>query len=245
MVNDPEPRVRLHAVIAASFSTSPKALAIAMEASVHPMDPGIEHALAQTLGFLSGRPEPAAAPGPNFQQLAKRLQRGENPEEVITASLPDAGGTWPNSQMNGWLKDLLNYLKRCPAIGVVAKPASRLCRLAKRRRIGCRKSWGRHCALSFGNTAPRCMSFVPCPARMKYDREEISVTAGESIRLVFENNDTMPHNWYWWQLAHAKRWDALPTRWRRNLAHGKRGMSRNPKSSPSNPPAGSRARVNC
>ena len=32
------------------------------------------------------------------------------------------------------------------------------------------------------------------PARMKYDREEIRVTAGESIRLIFENNDTMPHN---------------------------------------------------
>jgi len=31
MVNDPEPRVRLHAVIAASFSASPEALAIAME----------------------------------------------------------------------------------------------------------------------------------------------------------------------------------------------------------------------
>jgi plastocyanin len=29
---------------------------------------------------------------------------------------------------------------------------------------------------------------------MKYDREEIHATAGESIRLVFENNDTMPHN---------------------------------------------------
>lgn len=29
---------------------------------------------------------------------------------------------------------------------------------------------------------------------MKYDREEIHATAGEPIRLLFENNDTMPHN---------------------------------------------------
>ena len=73
------------------------ALAIAMEAASHPMDPGLEHALAQTLGFLSGRPEPAPDPGPSFQQLAKRLQRGENVKEAVSALHRLPPQTWPSA----------------------------------------------------------------------------------------------------------------------------------------------------
>ena len=193
-VNDPDPRVRLHAVIAASFSSSPEALAIAMEAASHPMDPGLEHALAQTLGFLSGRPAPAPDPGPSFQQLAKRLQRGENVKEAVSALHRLPPQTWPSGQVDALANDLLAYLKDMP-------PDQRLGQAGLE-------------ALSLGQAATALLAVAPAkqlraalrqhgtpvhiiravPARMKYDREEIHATAGEPIRLVFENNDTMPHN---------------------------------------------------
>ena len=51
-VNDADARVRLEAVLACGFSSSPRALEVALEAADHPMDPGLEHALDQTLKFF-------------------------------------------------------------------------------------------------------------------------------------------------------------------------------------------------
>jgi putative membrane-bound dehydrogenase-like protein len=52
MVNDQNMRVRLEAVIACGFSSSPSAYAIAAQAANYTMDDGMKHALDQTLTFL-------------------------------------------------------------------------------------------------------------------------------------------------------------------------------------------------
>ncbi len=194
MVNDPEPRVRLHAVIAASYSASPEALAIAMEAAAYPMDPGLEHALAQTLAFLSGRPEPAASPGPNFQQLAKRLQRGENPKEAITALHRMPPEAWPSDQMNGLAQGLLSYLKDMPADRRVGQAGFEALSLGQAAADRLPEELAQTLRTELRQYGAPVHIIRTVPARMKYDREEIRVTAGESIRLIFENNDTMPHN---------------------------------------------------
>ncbi len=51
-IDDPDPRVRLQAVLACGFSKSEKAMETALEAANHEMDPGLEHALDQTLDYF-------------------------------------------------------------------------------------------------------------------------------------------------------------------------------------------------
>ena len=194
MVNDPDPRVRLYAIIACSYNSSPEALAIAMEAAAHSMDPGLEHALAQTLGFLSDRPEPATVPGPSFQRLAMRLQRGENAKEAITALHRMPAETWPTDQVNSLAQNLLSYLKNLPVgqrVGQAGLEALSLGQAAAGR-LPEELAQSLRTELREYGTPFHIIRTVP--ARMKYDREEIYATAGEPMRLLFENNDTMPHN---------------------------------------------------
>jgi azurin len=158
------------------------------------MDPGLEHALAQTLGFLSGRPEPAAAPGPNFQQLAKRLQRGENPKEAITALHRMPPEAWPSDQMNGLALGLLSYLKDMPADRRIGQAGLEALSLGQAAADRLPEEFAQTLRTELRQYGAPVHIIRTVPARMKYDREEIRVTAGESIRLIFENNDTMPHN---------------------------------------------------
>ncbi len=51
-VDDPDPRVRLHAVLACGFSESERRFEVALDAAEHPLDPGLDHALDETLKFL-------------------------------------------------------------------------------------------------------------------------------------------------------------------------------------------------
>jgi azurin/glucose/arabinose dehydrogenase len=194
MVNDPDPRVRLYAIIACSYSSSPKALAIAMEAAAYPMDPGLEHALAQTLGFLSGRPEPTTVPGPSFGQLALRLQRGENAKEAITALHRMPAETWPTEQVNSLAQNLLSYLKNLPIdqrVGQAGLELLSLCQMAAGRLP---EELAQSLRTELREYGTPFHIIRTLPARMQYDRGEIHVMAGEPIRLLFENNDTMPHN---------------------------------------------------
>jgi len=193
-VNDPDPRVRLHAVIACSFNSSPEALAIAMEAATHPMDPGLEHALEQTLGFLSGRPVPDSASGPGFAQLVSQLERGQSAKEAITALCRVPPGTWPADQVHGLAQNLLAYLKDLPVDQRVAQAGLEALSLgqAAAGRLTAESAQQLRAALLEYGTPFHIIRTLQ--ARMKYDREEIHVTAGEPMRLLFENNDTMPHN---------------------------------------------------
>ena len=52
LVNDEHIRVRMHAVLALSASSSEDAMGIALEATQHPMDPGIEKVLEDTLDYF-------------------------------------------------------------------------------------------------------------------------------------------------------------------------------------------------
>ena len=193
-VNDPDPRVRLNAIIACSYNSSPKALAIAMEAATHPMDSGLEHALEQTLGFLSGRPVPDFAPGPGFTQLVSRLERGENAKEAIMALHRMPVETWPTDQVNSLAQNLLSYLKNLPVDQRFGQDGLEALSLgqAAAGRLPEELAQSLRTALRHYGTPFHIVRTLP--ARMQYDREEIKVTAGEPIRLLFENNDTMPHN---------------------------------------------------
>ena len=51
-INDPDPRVRLQAVLACGFSTSEQAMETALGAAEHEMDAGLEHALDQTMDYF-------------------------------------------------------------------------------------------------------------------------------------------------------------------------------------------------
>ena len=51
-INDPDPRVRLQAVLACGFSKSTKAMETALGAADHKMDPGLKHALDQTMEYF-------------------------------------------------------------------------------------------------------------------------------------------------------------------------------------------------
>ncbi len=51
-IDDPDARVRLQAVLACGFSKSQKAMETALGAANHEMDPGLEHALDETLNYL-------------------------------------------------------------------------------------------------------------------------------------------------------------------------------------------------
>ena len=194
MVNDPDPRVRLYAIIACSYNSSPEALAIAMEAATHSMDPGLEHALAQTLGFLSGRPEPATVPGPSFQQLAMRLQRGENAKEAITALHRMPPKTWPTDQVNSLAQNLLSYLKNLPVDQRVGQAGLEALSLGQAAAGRLPEELAQSLRTELREYGTPFHIIRTVPARMKYDREEIHATAGEPMRLLFENNDTMPHN---------------------------------------------------
>jgi HEAT repeat protein len=57
-VNDPDPRVRLQAVLACGFSSSDKAVETALGAANHKMDLGVEHALDQTLDYFEQKEKP-------------------------------------------------------------------------------------------------------------------------------------------------------------------------------------------
>ena len=52
LVADLDPRVRLEAVLACGFSSSAQAEEVALEVAGHPLDPGLKHALDQTLRFF-------------------------------------------------------------------------------------------------------------------------------------------------------------------------------------------------
>ncbi len=52
LVDDPDPRVRLEAVLACGFSSAKDAQDVALEAAKHEMDPALEHALDQTLRYF-------------------------------------------------------------------------------------------------------------------------------------------------------------------------------------------------
>ena len=194
MVNDPDPRVRLHAVIACSFNSSPEALAIAMEAATHPMDPGLEHALEQTLGFLSGRPVPDSAPGPGFAQLVSRLERGQSAKEAITALYQVPPGTWPADQVHGLAQNLLAYLKNLPVDQRVSQAGLEALSLGQAAAGRLPEELAQSLRTELREYGTPFHIIRTLPARMKYDREEIHATAGEPMRLLFENNDTMPHN---------------------------------------------------
>jgi uncharacterized cupredoxin-like copper-binding protein/glucose/arabinose dehydrogenase len=193
-VNDPDPLVRLHGVIACSFNASPEALAIAMEAATHPMDSGLEHALEQTLGFLSGRPVPDSAPGPGFAQLVSQLERGQIAKEAITALCRVPPGTWPADQVHSLAQNLLAYLKDLPVDQRVAQVGLEALSLGQSAagRLPAESAQQLRAALLEYGTPFHIIRTLQ--ARMEYDREEIHVTAGEPMRLLFENNDTMPHN---------------------------------------------------
>ena len=51
-INDPDPRVRLQAVLACGSCKSEKAMETALGAAEHELDPGLEHALDQTLDYF-------------------------------------------------------------------------------------------------------------------------------------------------------------------------------------------------
>ena len=51
-IDDPDPRVRLQAVLACGFSKSPKAKETALGAAEHKMDPGLTHALDRTMDYF-------------------------------------------------------------------------------------------------------------------------------------------------------------------------------------------------
>ena len=51
-IDDPDPRVRLQAVLACGFSKSSKAKETALGAAEHKMDPGLTHALDRTMDYF-------------------------------------------------------------------------------------------------------------------------------------------------------------------------------------------------
>jgi glucose/arabinose dehydrogenase len=51
-INDPDPRVRLQAVLACGFSKSPNAMENALGAAEYELDPGLKHALNQTMDYF-------------------------------------------------------------------------------------------------------------------------------------------------------------------------------------------------
>lgn len=80
-VNDSDPRVRLQAVLACGFSTSDEALAIALEVVNHEMDPGLDHALNDTLNYFeSVQPQQDVYASP--AAMAFRIRRLSNEELV-------------------------------------------------------------------------------------------------------------------------------------------------------------------
>ena len=55
LVNDPDPIVRLQAVLACGFSQSPRSLETALGAAEYTIDAGLEHALDETMIYLQGQ----------------------------------------------------------------------------------------------------------------------------------------------------------------------------------------------
>lgn len=65
-VNDPYPRVRLEAVLACSFFTTPRAAEIALQALNHSMDYYLDYAMKETIGTLERYWKPAILAGQPF-----------------------------------------------------------------------------------------------------------------------------------------------------------------------------------
>lgn len=86
-VVDADPRVRLHAILACGFSNSDRALSVALTAAEHPLDPGLEHALQETVDYLT-RQASAGRSTPVPDQIAA-LVRVDQSEEVPAGLLHD------------------------------------------------------------------------------------------------------------------------------------------------------------
>lgn len=75
IINDAHPRVRLEAVVAASYLTNATAIEVALQAVDHPLDGFIEYALAQTLHTLKPHwREPFLAGQLTFGSKSERLE---------------------------------------------------------------------------------------------------------------------------------------------------------------------------
>ena len=128
--------------------------------------------------------------------MAKRLQRGVNPEEAIMSLNRMPAENWPSAQMNGLTQDLLSYLKEMPADRSVGQAGIEALSLGQAAADRLPEELGQTLRAELRQYGAPVHIIRTIPARMKYDREHIQVTAGESIRLVLKITIRCPTTWF-------------------------------------------------
>ena len=104
---------------------------------------------------------------------------------------------WPSTQMNGLAQDLLNYLEEMPADRRGGQAGIEALSLGQAAADRLPEELGQTLRTELRQYGAPVHIIRTVPARMKYDREQIQVRAGESIRLVLKTTTRCPTTWYW------------------------------------------------
>ncbi len=189
-VNDEDARVRLQAVLALARSALPNAKELAMEAKRHPMDPGLEYALAEVARFFEGEKDDRAA---KIALLIDEFKRGEN-RRTAAVGLRAGKAHWPKERLDELAVALIAYLRTVPEEARDSTEFMECFALA--REVASTLPEEKRAAFSKALDELGVTRFLlrPILGQLKFDQTRLFVKAGAEATIVFENTDLMPHN---------------------------------------------------
>jgi putative heme-binding domain-containing protein len=149
----------------------------------------IRRAAMQALPSIRGKE------GETVPALVKFLSDEQDRPAALKALLTIPPRLWPGEQAGPVLEALIPYIRSVPAAertGEVPLDAMQLCEAVSGLLPAAEAKATRKTLADIGVRVLRLGTLVE---QMIYDRERLVVQAGKPVELVFDNPDTMPHNW--------------------------------------------------
>ena len=129
-----------------------------------------------------------------FTALAAVVAAGHNRPAAIKALRTIPTDTWPQSQINPLVNNLIGYLTSMPARYRTGAAASDAIALAKSLATKLPERRAKAIEDRLQNLDVRVIAIGTVPHRMIFDKELIAVEVGKPVEFRFSNTDAMPHN---------------------------------------------------
>ena len=148
----------------------------------------IRRAAMNALTAIRGQEEPT------FRALSTFIREGNDRQAAIQAIQKIPSATWPDNELKPLVDDLLAAVAKIPVEDRRSAAAVDALRLGDMIAARLPADQARSVRKALGELGVRSIRIGAVLEQMRYDVDRIVVQAGKPVEFVFENIDSMPHN---------------------------------------------------